>query len=96
MSPKKKPDPPNPLDEIRQALTILRLPAMVEALQAEIDAGPRPDDSRLDLLHRLLKAQLQRRRENGTARRLKDARFPASKSLDDFDSTSSPSSTRAL
>jgi DNA replication protein DnaC len=63
----------------------LQLPTMAEAFQAEVEAGPRPDDTRYDLLHRLLKVQLQRRRENATARRIKAARFPASKSLDDFD-----------
>lgn len=74
----------------------LQLPAMVEALKAEVEQGPRPDDSRFGLLHRLLSAQLQRRRENGTARRIKAARFPSSKSLDNFDFSFQPKLDKAF
>jgi len=58
---------------------------MAEQLEHEVDAGPEDGDSRLDFLWRLVEPQLRTRRERAVQRRIDRARFPACKSLDDFD-----------
>lgn len=79
-----------------EALEELRLYDMVAALRRELDEGPRPDDNRLDFLWRLVQAQLRGLRERRIARRLKEARFPAAKSLDAFDWAFNPKIDREL
>jgi DNA replication protein DnaC len=72
------------LEQLRNGLTDLRLHEMREQLDREVDS----DDeavSWLQRLHRLVQAQQIGRRERGIARRLKQAGFPASKTLDGFD-----------
>ena len=84
MTTTTKTSPHQRVEEIREALQELRLTDMVGALERELDAGPPQDDSRLDFLWRLLRAQLYARRERGIERRIKAAKFPSSKTLDDF------------
>jgi DNA replication protein DnaC len=79
-----------------EALEELRLYDMAAALRRELDEGPRPDDNRLDFLWRLLEPQLRGLRERRIERRLKEARFPASKSLDAFDWAFNPTIDREL
>lgn len=73
------------IKRIREALVELRLGEMARQLDAELEEGPRADDSRLNMLWRLIEPQLIARRESTVRYRLRVARFPASKSLDDFD-----------
>ena len=73
------------IEKLREALLELQLNDMAAALERELDVGPNPDDSRLEFLWRLLQAQLYGRRERGIGRRIKEARFPSTKTLDDFD-----------
>ena len=84
MSPKKN-RPDELLERIRKALLELGLRVMAEHLDQEIRSGPVEADSRLDFLWRIVEPQLRQRRERAVERRVKAARFPAYKSLDDFD-----------
>jgi DNA replication protein DnaC len=72
------------LDKIRGALKDLRLPEMLAQLDKELAAGPSDDDTRLHFLWRLLDVQVRVRRERAVDRRIRDARFPAHKTLDGF------------
>lgn len=58
---------------------------MAAALEQELGEPPKQDESRLDFLWRLLEPQARERSERSVARRIREARFPATKSLDDFD-----------
>jgi len=93
---KSKPKADRVLDPIRDACRELRLPALLAAIEAEVEAGPRPDDTRLDFLWRVLEPQLRARRERSIARRLREARFPCVKTLDDFDFAFQPGLDREL
>jgi len=92
----KTPKTPNRLDELIDALVVLRLPVMADALRMEVQKGPPEGDTRLDYLWRLVEPQLCRRRENAIARRIQLARFPALKSLDGFDFDFQPHLDRDL
>lgn len=75
---------------LREAFRELRLPELAAELDAVITAGATEEtaddgDSRLQWLWRLVEPQLNARRERATERRLIAARFPARKSLDNFD-----------
>ncbi len=72
------------LELIREALRELRLPEVVDQLDASVAEGA-DTDSRLQWLWRLLEPQLIGRRERAAERRIRDARFPSRKSLDNFD-----------
>ena len=78
-------DPRDLLQRLLEALKELRVPVMAERLEHEVDAGPDEGDSRLDFLWRLVEPQLRLRRERAVERRIAQARFPAYKTLDDFD-----------
>lgn len=80
----RKSPPENILDKIRTALEQLKLPGMLEGLE-QTAAQPDGAESRYELLWRLLDRQLTWRKEKTVARRIKEARFPASKTLDTFD-----------
>jgi|GEM_PF-1815416 len=72
------------LELIREALRELRLPQVAEQLDALVAEGA-DTDTRLQWLWRLLEPQLIGRRERAAERRVRDARFPNRKSLDNFD-----------
>jgi len=72
-------------DQLRAALTELRLPEMREQLEAELASGPRDGDTRLEFLWRLVEHQLRHRRERSVQRRIDQGRLPPAKTLDDFD-----------
>lgn len=86
MSENRLPTPLTPTDtlqRIREALDELRMRDMKAQLDVELD-----DDTPgewLDRLWRLLDAQLRARRQRAIERRIKNARFPAHKTLDTFD-----------
>lgn len=72
------------LDLLREAFRELRLPVMAEQLDAAVTAGSK-DESRLQWLWRVVEPQLNTRRERAVERRVTAAKFPAYKSLDNFD-----------
>ena len=63
----------------------MRLKEMAQALRAEVDSGPPDGDTRLDFLWRLVEAQHRVRQERAVERRIREARFPATRTLDGFD-----------
>jgi len=77
----KRPD--ELLDLIRAALRELRLPEMAAQFDTLLADGA-DGDSRPQWLWRLLEPQLHRRRERSAERRIREARFPCRKSLDNF------------
>jgi DNA replication protein DnaC len=81
MSPKDT-TPTDRLQQIRDALDELRLADMKTQLERELAQG---DSHWLDRVGRLLEAQRRARRERAIERRIDEARFPAPKSLDNFD-----------
>ena len=83
---RKKTHQPDPLiQRIKDALVELRMPVMADQLDEEIASGPPDGDTRLDFVWRLVEPQLRYRKERAVQRRIDNARFPAYKSLDDFD-----------
>jgi len=85
------------LQEIREALAALRLPEALAQLDLELAGGPpeaEPGGSRLEFIWRLLDAQVRARRERSLERRIRDARFPAHKTLDGFDFSFQPNLSR--
>ena len=82
------------LERIREALSRLRLPEMLEQLEAELQAGPADDDTRLSLVWRLLDVQVRARQERAVERRIRASRLPARKSLDGFDFSFQPNLSR--
>ncbi len=77
----KRPD--ELLNLLRDALSELRLPVLAEQLDATVADGS--DDNRLQWLWRLVEPQLITRRERAVERRVREAKFPSRKSLDNFD-----------
>lgn len=75
--------PAETLNQLRSNLVELRLHDMLEQLDREVESNS--DDHWIERLARLFNAQLRARRERGIERRIKAARFPATKSLDNFD-----------
>lgn len=82
---RKKPD--TLAVKVREALCELRLTEMAAALDEELANAPkrRRVEAPLDMLWRLVERQLRYRRERAVERRIREARFPAPKSLDGFD-----------
>lgn len=81
----KKTTPRELTARVRQGLVELRLHEMARQLDEELDQGPPKDDTRLDLLWRLIEPQLNARRARAVQYRIKAARLPAPRSLDNFD-----------
>ncbi len=82
MSTTKRPD--ELLELLRKAFDELRLPEMAAQLDATVAEG-REDEHRLAWLWRVVEPQLIRRREGAVERRIRAAKFPSRKSLDNFD-----------
>ena len=93
---KAKPVPAADLVLLRHHLTALHLPT----IKAECEAVARQCASEnidyLGFLLRLCEHEVADREQRACARRVKAARFPQLKSLDDFDFTAQPSLNRAL
>lgn len=66
-------------------MTELRLPIMAAQLDVEIERCAHQGQGALEFLWHLLEPQLLHRRERAVERRIDAARFPAKKSLDNFD-----------
>lgn len=80
---RKTPTQADRLQQIRAGLEELKLRDMSTQLDAELDSDK--DDTWLDRLARLVEAQLRATQERSIERRIKQARFPARKTLDTFD-----------
>jgi DNA replication protein DnaC len=81
---------------LRHHLTVLRLPTIKAECEQVARACASENIDSLGFLLRLCEQELADREQRACARRLKAARFPQLKSLDDFDFTAQPSLNRAL
>ena len=91
MTKKKRPD--ELVELLREALRELRLPEMAEQVDAAVADGS-DDGNRLLWLWRIVEPQLNRRRERAVERRIREAKFPCLKSLDNFDFNFQPNLDR--
>jgi DNA replication protein DnaC len=76
--------------EIETLLTQLGFHGMAAALQGELTRAEHEASPAEELLHRLLQAEAQQRRERSLAYRLTQARMPWRWTLDSFPSSASP------
>jgi DNA replication protein DnaC len=83
-TPTKKPSPDELLNHLHNALDVLALGELRQALDETL-AEPAKDESRLAWLWRLVEPQLRRRVENRSERRITDARLPVRKTFESFD-----------
>ena len=75
---------------IQQQCQLLRLPAVGAQCKGLAEQAVREKQSHLDYLETLLAAELEERERNTVQRRLRDARLPRMKSLEEFDFSQSP------
>jgi DNA replication protein DnaC len=75
---------------IEQQCKLLRLPAVGAHCKTLAEQAVREKQSHLDYLETLLAAELDERERNTIQRRLRDARLPRMKSLEEFDFSQSP------
>lgn len=78
----KKPD-----DELREQLAYLKLPFVQQHFQQLASDAAQKQWSHLEFLGRLLEGEVAQRQQRGTQRRIRDARFPVTKTLEQFDFT---------
>jgi DNA replication protein DnaC len=71
--------------ELREQLLYLKLASILEHYQPEAKAAAERQSSHIDYLARLIDGEAQLRRDRSIARRIKLARFPVIKALDEFD-----------
>ena len=76
-------------------LKTLKLPVFARERQKTAAQCAKEQDDYGESLLRLSEAELLERERKGTERRIKTARFPARKSLDDFDFPPAPSVNKA-
>jgi DNA replication protein DnaC len=93
---KAKQVPASDLLLLRHHLTALRLPTVKAECEQVARQCASENSDYLGFLLRLCERELADREQRACARRLKAARFPQLKSLDDFDFTAQPSLNRAL
>jgi len=72
----------------------LRLPAMAEMLDSYVKQAASTSMSYMDFLSGLVSEEVRHKERRGVESRMKSARFPVIKSLDDFDYTFQPSINR--
>lgn len=92
----KKKETTATLESIREMLEDLRLPIMADELDTAADEGLSSSVSHLDLVERLVRAQYIARQNGRFDRRIKAAKFPSRKTLDDFDFAFQPKLDRQL
>lgn len=73
------------LDNIKENLKSLKCYHSANALEAALQQAQDNDLSYLDFLNALLRQELHKRAENRLKRRLKQARFPIIKTIEEFD-----------
>jgi DNA replication protein DnaC len=78
------------MEQMLTALKSLRLSGMAAVLPMRLQEAKANDLDYLEFLERLIADELSRRKENLLNRRLKAARFPSLKVLDDFDFAFNP------
>src|SRR5262249_31801322 len=93
---KAKPVPAADLVLLRHHLTALHLPTIKAECEPVARQCAQENLDYLGFLLRLCEQELADREQRACTRRLKAARFPHLKSLDDFDFTAQPSLNRAL
>lgn len=81
---------------LQHHLKALRLPSFLEACEKMAQRCATENVDHLGFLLQLCELELLEREKRSTQRRLKSARFPNLKSLDDFDFTAQPSLNRVL
>ena len=75
---------------VQQQCRSLRLPAVADQCAPLADVATKQRQTYLRYLEALLAAELEERERNTIARRIKDARLPRMKTLDDFDFSKAP------
>jgi DNA replication protein DnaC len=80
----KKTRKPND-EQLREQLQYLKLASILEHYQPEANAAAERQLSHVDYLARLIDGEAQLRRDRSIARRIKLARFPVIKTLEEFD-----------
>ncbi len=75
---------------IQQQCKALRVPAIGSQFARLAEQAVREKQSHLDYLETLLNAELEERERNTVERRLRDARLPRMKTLEEFDFSKSP------
>jgi len=75
---------------IQQYCKQLRVPTMGAQFRSLAEAAIHQQQSHLDFLEALLAAEIEEREHNLVQRRLKDARLPKTKTLDEFNFSSAP------
>lgn len=78
------------MEQLKTALKSLRLSGMAEHLPMRLQEAKANDISCLDFLKTLVNDELDKRKDNLLNRRLSIAKFPALKTLDDFDFSFNP------
>lgn len=73
------------LQEVKSMLGQLRMSGAREQIEDLLIAAPKEEMTILEFIHRLLSQEVQARNANSLKRRMKQARFPEHKSLDEFD-----------
>lgn len=73
------------MTNIQELSSRLKLTFIRDNAEALIDEARHTQQDYAEFLHGLLRQEVERRTENGIARRIKDARFPIKKYLVDFD-----------
>jgi len=81
-------------ERLMMDLKKLRLPAMVEMLDSYVKQAASSSMSYMDFLSGLVSEEVRRKQQRAVHSRIKSARFPVLKSLDDFDYTFQPSVNR--
>jgi DNA replication protein DnaC len=86
-----------PLEEatIAQNCKTLRMPAMAQQFRTMAEQAVREKKTHLGYLDALLTAEIEEREKNTIDRRIKEARLPRVKTLEEFDYTQSPLVTAA-
>jgi DNA replication protein DnaC len=80
---------------IAQNCKTLRMPAMAQQFRAMAEQAVREKKTHLGYLDALLTAEIEEREKNTIDRRIKEARLPRVKTLEEFDYTQSPLVTAA-
>jgi DNA replication protein DnaC len=82
--------------QLRQHLAYLRLPAIAERLAPTLEAAERDKPPYTQFLHELVAAEVQAVEQRRLQGRLRFAKLPARKTLDQFDFTAQPGLDRRL
>jgi DNA replication protein DnaC len=78
------------MEQLQYQLKSIRLSAMAQALPVRLQEARANDMPHLDFLSALVEDELDKRKERLLQRRIKAARFPVLKALDDFDFSFNP------